>query len=211
MRKIRILLADDHPLVREGLRTLLTRAVDMDVVAEADHGDAAVERALALGPDIALLDISLPGADGIEAARRITRARPDIRCVMLTMYDDAANVDRALRAGARGYILKDEGIGTLLDALRAVHRGDLWLSPQVAVHGLHSSLCSGAAPADPLTDREREIVRLLAEGYDSRGIGDLLGLRMKTVQNHRTRIMEKLNVQTTQALVRYAFRSGLAR
>ena len=211
MRKIRILLADDHQLVREGLRTLLTRAVDMDVVAEADHGDAAVERALALGPDIALLDISLPGADGIEAARRITRARPDIRCVMLTMYDDAANVDRALRAGARGYILKDAGIGTLLDALRAVHRGDLWLSPQVAVHGLHSSLCSGAAPADPLTDREREIVRLLAEGYDSRGIGDLLGLRMKTVQNHRTRIMEKLNVQTTQALVRYAFRSGLAR
>ena len=211
MRKIRILLADDHQLVREGLRTLLTRAVDMDVVAEADHGDAAVERALALGPDIALLDISLPGADGIEAARRITRARPDIRCVMLTMYDDAANVDRALRAGARGYILKDAGIGTLLDALRAVHRGDLWLSPQVAVHGLHSSLYSGAAPADPLTDREREIVRLLAEGYDSRGIGDLLGLRMKTVQNHRTRIMEKLNVQTTQALVRYAFRSGLAR
>ena len=211
MRKIRILLADDHQLVREGLRTLLTRAVDMDVVAEADHGDAAVERALALGPDIALLDISLPGADGIEAARRITRARPDIRCVMLTMYDDAANVDRALRAGARGYILKDAGIGTLLDALRAVHRGDLWLSPQVAVHGLHSSLCSGAAPADPLTDREREIVRLLAEGSDSRGIGDLLGLRMKTVQNHRTRIMEKLNVQTTQALVRYAFRSGLAR
>ena len=211
MRKIRILLADDHQLVREGLRTLLTRAADMDVVAEADHGDAAVERALALGPDIALLDISLPGADGIEAARRITRARPDIRCVMLTMYDDAANVDRALRAGARGYILKDAGIGTLLDALRAVHRGDLWLSPQVAVHGLHSSLCSGAAPADPLTDREREIVRLLAEGYDSRGIGDLLGLRMKTVQNHRTRIMEKLNVQTTQALVRYAFRSGLAR
>ncbi|MBU6161388.1 MAG: response regulator transcription factor [Myxococcales bacterium] len=211
MRKIRILLADDHQLVREGLRTLLTRAPDMDVVAEADHGDAAVERALALGPDIAVLDISLPGADGIEAARRITRARPDIRCVMLTMYDDAANVERALRAGAKGYILKDAGIGTLLDALRAVHGGQMWLSPQVSGYGLSGSLAAGDAPGDPLTDREREIVRLLAEGYDSRGIGDLLGLRMKTVQNHRTRIMEKLNVQTTQALVRYAFRSGIAR
>lgn len=211
MKKIRILLADDHQLVREGLRTLLTRAPDMEVVAEADHGDAAVERALALGPHIALLDISLPGADGIEAARRISRARPDIRCVMLTMYDDAANVDRALRAGARGYILKDAGIGTLLDALRAVHRGDLWLSPQVSGYVVPRDLYAGVAPADPLTDREREIVRLLSEGYDSRGIGDLLGLQMKTVQNHRTRIMAKLNVQTTQALVRYAFRAGIAR
>jgi DNA-binding NarL/FixJ family response regulator len=211
MRKMRILLADDHQLVREGLRTLLASAPDMEVVAEADHGDSAVEKALALGPDIALLDISLPGADGIEAARRISRARPDIRCVMLTMYDDAANVDRALRAGAKGYILKDAGIGTLLDALRAVHRGDVWLSPQVSAHVVHGYLNTDDAPSDPLTDREREIVRLLAEGYDSRGVGDVLGLKMKTVQNHRTRIMEKLGVQTTQALVRYAFRAGIAR
>jgi DNA-binding NarL/FixJ family response regulator len=211
MSAIRILIADDHRMVREGLRTLLETTADLQVVGEADHGEAAIDQALALGPDIAVLDISLPGVDGIEAARRIGRARPDIRTVMLTMYDDAGNVDRALRAGARGYILKDAGVSTLIDALRAVHAGHVWLSPQVSHHVVQAYLTADEVPADPLTDREREIVRLLAEGYDSRAVGDMLGLRMKTVQNHRTRIMEKLGVQTTQALVRYAFRTGLAR
>jgi DNA-binding NarL/FixJ family response regulator len=209
---IRLLVVDDHQVMREGLCALLASDHGVDVVGQADNGDAAIQMALDLGPDVVLMDVSLPGVDGIEAVRRITRERPDIRCVMLTMFDDQANVGRSLRAGARGYVLKDAGADTVLHAVREVQAGNVFISPAVAAFVVQGFLAgSEAAPLDPLSDREREVVRLVAEGNDSRQIGELLGLKMKTVQNHRTRIMEKLGLQTTAGLVRYAFRAGISR
>lgn len=209
---IRLLVVDDHQVMREGLCALLASDHGVEVIGQADHGDAAIEMALALGPDVVLMDVSLPGVDGIEAVRRITRQRPDIRCVMLTMFDDQANVGRSLRAGAKGYVLKDAGADTVLHAIREVRAGNVYISPAVAAFVVQGFLAgSEDAPADPLTDREREVVRLVAEGNDSRQIGELLGLKMKTIQNHRARIMEKLGLQTTAALVRYAFRAGISR
>lgn len=206
--RIRVLLVDDHVVVREGLAGLLSQQNDITVCGQACDASAALDEALKTGPDVVVLDVGLPGISGIEAARRIHQQRSDIGIVMLTMYDDAATVDRALRAGARGYVLKDAGATSLVEAIRAVHGGRVWLSPAVSGHVVQGYLAPASAPAD-LTPREVEILRLLAEGRTSREIGDLLGVATKTVQNHRTRILEKLGARTTAGLVHHAVRLGL--
>lgn len=209
-RPIRVLLAEDHRVVREGLCRLLADQVDLRVVAEASDGQEAIELAEAKGPDVVVMDVGLPGLNGIEASRRLQRTRPDIRVVILTMHDDATTVDRALRAGARGFVMKGRGVETLCEAIRTVHRGEVYLSPEVSDYVVQGYL-SGANPEqDPLTEREREVLQLVAEGYTSDEIAERTGLRPKTVRNYRTAIMDKLSIHTTAGLVRYALRHGIA-
>lgn len=210
-RKLRILLADDHRLLREGLRTLLQAEPDLEVVGEAEDGESAVRLALDIGPDVVVLDQHMPVSDGTAAALRLKRDRPDIRVVMLTMYDDAATVDRALRAGVRGFVVKDTGAAQLADAIRGVARGEVYLSPGVSDFVVQGYLSSSGEQVDPLTPRERELLQLVAEGRTSREIAEQLGVAAKTVQNVRTRIMDKLDIHSTAGLVRFAFRNGLAR
>ncbi len=209
VRKHRVLLAEDHQVVREGLRLLLDHFDDMEVVGEVSDGARAVEVAEAIGPSIVVMDIGLPGLNGIEAARRLTRSRPDIRIVILSMRDDATAVDSALRAGARGYVLKGSGSATLCDAIRTVAQGGVYLSPGISEYVLQGYLQSDCASVDPLTEREREILQLIAEGYTSAEIAARLNLKTKTIQNHRANIMDKLDVRTTAGLVRYAIAAGV--
>lgn len=209
-RPVRVLLAEDHRVVREGLCRLLADQEDIRVIGEAADGQEAVELAEARGPDVVVMDVGLPGLNGIEAARRLLRTRPDIRVVILTMHDDATTVDRALRAGARGFVLKGRGVETLCEAIRTVQRGDVYLSPEVSDYVVQGYLSGATQEPDPLTDREREVLQLVAEGYTSDEIAERTGLRPKTVRNYRTAIMDKLGIHSTAGLVRYALRHGIA-
>ena len=206
--RIRVVLIDDHAVVREGLAGLLAQQPDLQLCGQASDAREALELVERTGPDIAVVDIGLPGVSGIEVARRVLQASPDTGVVMLTMYDDAPTVDRALRAGARGFVLKDAGVESLVEAIRAVRSGRVWLSPAVSGHVVQGYLAPTASPAD-LTPRELETLRLLAEGHTSREVGELLGVATKTVQNHRTRILEKLGARTTAGLAHHAVRLGL--
>lgn len=207
---IRLLIAEDHQLMREGLRALLTSIEDMRVIAEADDGQDAVARALDLGPDVVLMDVGLPGLNGIDATQRLATQRPDIRVLIVTMHDDAQTVDRALRAGARGFVLKGGGVDTLSDAIRTVAKGDVFLDPKIAQYVLQGYLRSDDNEVSiPLTPREREILQLIAEGNTSREIAERLGVKTKTIQNYRAQIMDKLDVRTTAGLVRTAMKLGL--
>ena len=194
--------------MREGLRALLADREGIEVLGEVCDGAAAVTFAEARGPDVVVMDIGMPELNGIEAARQLNRSRPDIRVVILSMRDDAVTVDRALRAGARAYVLKGLGVDALVDAIEAVHRGEVYLSAGVSEFVLAGYL-SQNAPSDPLTDREREVLQLIAEGFTSAEIAGRLGLSTKTVRNHRANIMDRLDVRTTAGLVRYALRAGL--
>lgn len=205
---IRVLLADDHTMLRDGLRGLLGGVDDVQVVGDCADGHAAVRAALDTGPDVVVMDVGLPGLNGVDATRRIVAERPDIRVVMLTMYDDPPTVDRALRAGARGYVLKGAGIEQLCHAIRTVAAGEVYLSAGVSDYVLQGYL-NGVERSDPLTPREREVLQLFAEGATSAEIAATLGIKTKTVQNVRTTIMDKLGVRTTAGLVRYAMRVGL--
>jgi DNA-binding NarL/FixJ family response regulator len=212
MSKIRVLLVEDHQVVREGLRALLRNEPDMEVVGETDGGEAGVRLAEEVGPDVVVMDVSMPGLSGIEAARRLRKTRPDQAVVVLSMHDDAPTVDAALRAGARGYVLKGRGVGALCEAIRTAARGEVYLSPEVSSYVLQGYLSGGATEdPDPLSPREREILQLIAEGHTGRIIAERLGLKPKTVDNHRANIMDKLGIHTTAGLVRYALRAGLAR
>ena len=208
MIRTRVLLVEDHQVVREGLRALVRGEADLELVGEAEDGDRALALASTLHPEVVVMDVGLPGLGGIEAARRLGRAHPEIKVVMLSMHDDAATVDRALRAGARGYVLKGRGFQSLCDAIRAVRRGETWLSPEVSSYVLPGY--TGGAP-DELSDREREVLALIAEGLRGSEVAVRLGLKPKTVENHRARIMEKLHIHTTAGLVRYALTHGIAR
>jgi DNA-binding NarL/FixJ family response regulator len=206
--RIRVLLAEDHQVVREGLRALLEKEADLEVVAEAADGPSAVRLAAEARPDLVVLDLGLPGLDGIEVARRLGRSQPELPILVLSMHDDAGSAERALRAGVRGYVLKGVGVADLCDAIRRVRRGELYLSPPIAE--LVREAATDAAE-DPLTAREREVLALVAEGYTARQIAERLGLSPKTVENHRANIMEKLGVHTIAGLVRYALRTGISR
>lgn len=207
---LRVLLAEDHQVVRQGLRALLERHDGIEVIGEAEDGAQAVRLAENLGPSVVVMDIGMPLLNGIEATRRLVRSRPDIRVVILSMRDDAGAVDQALRAGARGYVLKGSGIDSLTEAVETVARGEVYLSTGVSEYILQGYLNADAErPIDPLTEREREILQLIAEGHTSRAIAERLGLKTKTVQNHRANIMDKLEIRTTAGLVRYALQAGL--
>ena len=211
---IRVLLADDHALFRDGVRALLEHEPDIAVVGEVEDGRAAVEQALALRPDIVLMDITMPHVDGIEATRQIAAQAPQVRVLVLTMHDNEDVFFRSLSAGAAGYVLKRSGGIELMGAIRSTHAGQSYLSPFLA-RALMSDYLERAerAPDTPapkrLSAREQEILKLIAEGHSSREIAELLDLSVKTVHNHRTRLMTKLDIHRNADLVRYAIRLGV--
>jgi DNA-binding NarL/FixJ family response regulator len=212
MTPIRILLADDHRLVRSGLRRLLETQPDMVVVGEAGDGAETVEETVRLRPDVVLMDVAMPKGGGLDATRRIAEAGLPSRVLVLTAHAEEQYLLPVLRAGGAGYLLKSAADEELLDAIRAVCRGDAYLPPPAAAMLLRDYMRrSGESSAElaELSPREREVVRLTAEGYDAREIGERLYLSGKTVETYRRRAMEKLGLQTRAELVRYALRHGL--
>jgi two-component system response regulator NreC len=207
--KIRILLADDHAVVRHGFRMILDSQSDLEVVGEVANGREAVERASEIQPDVVVMDVTMPELNGIEATRRISAACPRTRVLALSMHKDSVYVREILRAGARGYLLKDSGEGDLLLAVRAIAKGEGYLSPAVSDAVLTDYRKHVTDPLDLLTSREREVLQLIAEGKTNKEIASTLNLSVYTVEAHRGRIMEKLNLHSTGELVRFAVRNGL--
>ena len=202
-----VMLADDHPMFRQGLKALLERE-GFDVVAEAGDGHEAVRLARQLNPSIAVLDIGMPLLNGIDAARDIHKQASDTEVVLLTMYEEEAYVLEALRAGIRGYVLKAQAAQDLLGAIREVQRGAVYLSPGISKTVVDAYVGKSELPPDPLTDRERQVLQLVAEGKTTKEVAEVLGLSVKTANSHRTRIMQKLEIHETASLVRYAIRRG---
>jgi DNA-binding NarL/FixJ family response regulator len=211
---IRILLADDHTIVRQGLRKILEESRDWQVVGEAGNGRDAVRLALDLQPDVAILDIGMPLLNGIEAARQIARRLPDTRILILSMHSDEAYIIQALEAGAKGYLLKDTADADLLGAVAAVTRGKSFFSPAVARVMLDDYVRRlrdrGMVDRyDTLSEREREIFQLIAEGKTNKEIAEILGVSPSTIETHRGHIMEKLDVHSAVEMVLYAVRKGI--
>ena len=208
IRKTRILLADDHTVVRKGIRMILSAQPDLEVVAEAKNGLEAVAEAERTQPDVVIMDVNMEGLNGIEGARRIGDVCPRARVLALGMHRDAVYVREMLRAGAKGYLVKDADDDALLDAVRAVARGEAYLSPSVADAVLTDYRKHVTNPVDLLTAREREVLQLIAEGKTNKDIANQLSLSVYTVEAHRSRLMEKLNLHSTGDLVRFAIRNG---
>ena len=204
----RVLLADDHQIVRQGLRGILV-AAGHEVIGEASDGREALKLARTLNPDIAVLDLSMPLLNGLDAAREMRRLAPDIKIILLTMYTDKGYVLQALRAGARGYVLKTQAAEDLISAIREILRGETYLSPGVAASVVDAVLEGTNEAADPLTARERQILQLVAEGNTTKEIARLLNVSFKTAESHRNHIMKKLDIHEVAGLVRYAIRQGL--
>ena len=208
-KKIRILLADDHAVVRQGFRMILAAEPDMVIVGEAANGREAVELAERLQPDLVVMDVAMPELNGIEATRRLGESSPRTRVLALSMHKDSVYVREILRAGARGYLLKDAFDSDLVAAVRAVARGEGYLSPAVSDAVLTDYRKHVTDPLDLLTSREREILQMLAEGKTNKEIATSLELSVYTVDAHRGRVMEKLNLHSIGELVRFAVRNGL--
>lgn len=213
---IRVLLAEDHTIVREGLKSLLAATQDLEVVGEVADGREAVDAVARVRPDVIVMDLNMPKLNGVDATREIREKPGAPKVVILSMYDGEEYVRPAIRAGASGYLLKGSGLSDLVSAIRAVHRGDAFFSPAVAKILLHDSRHEPeekdkavADPGDGLTRREREVLTLVGEGKSSPEIAKLLVLSVKTVEGHRGRIMEKLGVHNVAGLVRQAIRLGL--
>ena len=206
---IRILLADDHSLVRQGFRAILAAQPDMEVIGEAANGREALEQAEKLHPDVAIMDVAMPELNGIEATRRLASSTPRTRVLALSMHKDSAYVREILRAGARGYLLKDSVDADLLAAVRAVAKGEGYLSPGVSDAVLTDYRRHVTDPLELLTSREREVLQMIAEGKTNKEIATVLNLSVYTVEAHRGRVMEKLNLHSTGELVRFALRNGL--
>jgi DNA-binding NarL/FixJ family response regulator len=209
MKKTRILLVDDHAVVRQGFKMILGAQADMEIVGEAANGREAVESAEQLRPDIVIMDVAMPELNGIEATRRLTTSQPHTRVIALSMHKDSVYVRESLRAGARGYLLKESGAEDLVKAVRAVAGGESWLSPAVSNAVLDDYRRHVTNPIDLLSSREREVLQMLAEGKTNKEIAVVLNLSVYTVDAHRGRIMEKLNLHSINELVRFAVRNGL--
>lgn len=214
MRKIQILIADDHKLMRSGLRLLIEQRSDFSVVGEASDGREAVSLATSLRPDVVVMDISMPSLNGIEAAQQITQHQPETGVIILSMHPDESYVLRALKAGAKGYLLKDSAESDLILAVRAIAGGKSFFSPAVSRVLLDDYVRklkrSGAEDAyDLLTAREREILQLVAEGKSNKDVANLLNLSVYTVETHRSNIMQKLRLKGVPELTLYAVRKGL--
>jgi two-component system response regulator NreC len=213
---IRVLLADDHTIVREGVRLCLEAMGDIEVVAEAEDGQAAVQLAHQLRPDVAVVDLTMPRLSGVEAIRQIKRDHPEIEVVVLSVHDSEPYVVQALRAGAAGYVLKRNAATELAAAIRAAHDGQAYLHPSIArrviddyLSRIRASEDVAAEPHERLTPREREVLQLAAEGHSTRVIAGLLFLSAKTVEHHRASLMTKLGLHGQTELVKYAIRAGL--
>lgn len=228
MSKIRILLVEDHTLVRAGIRALIEGLPDMEVAAEASEAQAAMQQAALCQPDIVLMDIALPGLNGLELTARLLRTQPQPRIIILSMYANEEYVLQALRMGASGYLLKDASLGELELAIRAVMRGEAYLSPPVSRHVVAAYVQGQTPPAEAdaermrapqsgtitpelLSPRQREILRLIAQEQTTQGIANRLNISVKTVETHRAQLMERLDIHSIAGLVRYAVRMGLVR
>jgi DNA-binding NarL/FixJ family response regulator len=214
MQKIRVLVVDDHTIVRDGICALLGLAGDMEVIGEAANGREALEMVRKLMPDVVLMDVAMPVMGGLEATRRIRKEFPKVKVLALTQYDDKEYVFPVLEAGACGFISKTAASSELASGIRSVHRGDSFLSPSVAkflvedyqqVAGIRAS----HDPYEQLTDREKEMLKLLAEGHTTQQIADMLVISPKTVEGHKTNLMAKLDIHNRTELVKYALRKGI--
>jgi DNA-binding NarL/FixJ family response regulator len=207
---MRVLIADDHGIVRTGIRLLLERQPDVEVVGEAADGVEAVEQALARRPDLCILDVGMPKMTGLQAAREIRSHVPEARVLMLSMHDDERYLFEALKAGASGYVLKREADQDLVGAMRAVGRGEAFLTNAAERSLVRQWMDEGAeGPAVPLTPREEEVVKLIAEAHTNAQIAEILHLAEKTVESHRANVLRKLGMRDRVELVRYAIRRGL--
>jgi DNA-binding NarL/FixJ family response regulator len=217
MSDITVLIVDDHALVRDGIRALLSRAGDMTVVGEAGGGRDAIALARSLGPDVILMDIAMPDLGGLEATIEIRKDCPGARIIVLTQYGDREYVHRFLRAGVSGYVLKKAAGADLVAAIRAVHRGGLVLDPDVARDAVTGDSAPAAAiasqpePYERLTDREKQVLKLVAEGRSNKEAATLLGISVKTAMSHREHVMDKLDLHSRTDLIRFALRCGVIR
>ncbi|HEX4301108.1 MAG TPA: response regulator transcription factor [Gammaproteobacteria bacterium] len=206
---MRILIADDHTLVRAGLTSLIARLPEMEVVAEAADGRQALRLVRDLQPDIVLMDIAMPGLNGLESAERIHGIHPKVKIIILSMHASEEYVAQALKAGASGYLLKDAATAELEMALKSVSMGQFYLSPAISRQVVDNFLRGGPTGLDLLTPRQREILQLIAEGKGTRDIAETLHLSVKTVETHRAQLMERLDIHDIAGLIRYALKKGL--
>ena len=213
MAKIRVLIADDHALLREGIKALLGSFTDIEVVGEACDGREAIEKVKTLSPHVVLMDIAMPGLGGLEATLEIRKNAPETRILILTQYDNKEYVYRFLKAGAAGYVLKKAAAAELVDAIRAIYRGEAFLHPSIAQEVILGFL-NRSEPLDrdayeSLTDREKQVFKLVAEGYTNREIAESLGISVKTAMAHHTNVMQKLGFHNRTELVKYAIQRGV--
>jgi DNA-binding NarL/FixJ family response regulator len=215
MPKVRILIADDHAIVREGIRAVLSAADDLEVVGEAADGQQAMDQYAALRPDVVLMDIAMPGLGGLEATTAIRREDPQARIIVLTQYEDAEYLHRFLRAGVTGYVLKRAAGAELVSAVRAACHGGLVLDPRVARVAVRDARgdVDARAPGlyETLTDREKQVLKLLAEGHSNKEVATALDISLKTAMSHREHLMRKLDLHSRTDLVRFAIREGVIR
>lgn len=210
MEKIKILVVDDHTLMRDGIRALLSLSNDMEIIGEAADGREALEKVQELSPDVVVMDIAMPVMDGLEATRRIKKKNPKVKVLVLTQYDNREYILSAIKAGADGYVPKKAAGSELASAIRAIHRGDSFLYPSAAAALIKDYLRQAVEePYDRLTSREREILKLIAEGHTSKEIADMLFISLKTALGHRTKIMQKLDIHNRTELIKYAMHKGL--
>lgn len=216
MAKIRVLIADDHALMREGIRALLRATDDIEVVGEAADGDGAIREAARLDPDVILMDVAMPGLGGLEATLSIRKERPSAKILVLTQYVDREYVARFLKAGVAGYVLKKAASSDLVSAIRSVHRGGLVLDPEIARDviadpGRPEAASEVGDPYETLTDREKQVLKLVAEGRANKEIAESLGISVKTAMAHREHLMDKLGVHNRTELIRFAIKRGVIR
>lgn len=205
---IRVLLADDHVLVRQGLKSLLERE-RFEVVAEASDGQEVIRLAETVHPDIAVMDISMPTLNGIDAARELARFCPKTKVILLTQHEEEQYIYEALQARVKGYVLKSQVASDLVHAMQQVSKGGIYLSPGVSQAVVEAYRSKSEKPSDPLSGRERQVLQLIAEGRSTKDVASLLGISVKTAESHRSRLMQKLDIHETASLVRYAVRRGL--
>ena len=214
MAKIKVLIADDHAIVREGIRMILALHEDIEVVGEAADGREAIEQVEKLLPDVVLMDIAMPGLGGLEATLEIMKRKPQSKILVLTQYDNTEYIYRFLKAGAAGYVLKKTVGSDLVSAIRVIFQGKSFIDPSVADRVIKGFLekpevSKDEASYDGLSDREKQVLKLVAEGYTNQQIADALYLSIKTVMTHRTNLMEKLGIHNRSELIKYAIRKGL--
>ncbi len=214
MKRIRVLIVDDHTLVRDGIRALLALSSDIEVVDEAANGREALDKIAELRPDVVLMDLAMPLMGGLEATRRIRREFPEVKVLALTQYDDSEYVIPVISAGARGFITKMAAFSELASAIQAVYRGDSYLSPVAAVALVDECQQKGPAEGErdtynQLTDREREVLKLVVEGYTAKQIADMLAVSPKTVEWYKSTLMRKLNMHSRMDLIKFAIRKGV--
>ena len=214
MDKIRVLLAEDHTIVRKGIRSLLDGEADIDVIGEAGNGRDALEKVEQLRPDVVVMDITMPTLNGLEATRRIKKLFPEIKVLILTVHANEEYIFQVLRAGASGYLVKQAAPSELISGIKAVWRGGSFLSPAISGKVIEEYIRQAEAKRvgksyDNLTDREREVLQLIAEGKSTREIAELLCVSVKTIETHRAHLRDKLNIHSTAELTKYAIRTGM--